>query len=85
MLPKDLHKASEDPIYSTLEDCTKELIFDDKLVRNSYLNSLTAFDYVTRTQICPVNQNFSSLASLAGPSGVEDTKDYRPYQHRVSD
>lgn len=45
-LPSDLHKISEAPIYATLEDLTKELMLGNKIIKNSYLNSLTAFDYV---------------------------------------
>lgn len=76
-MPHDLNKLNEDPIYATLEDCTQELMFEDKLVRNSFLNSLTAFDYLTRTQICPVNQNFSSLADISSPDHT--LEEYKPY------
>lgn len=34
-LPSDLHKISEAPIYAILEDLTKELMLDNKLIKNS--------------------------------------------------
>lgn len=61
-LPSDLHKVLESPMYATLEDLTKELLFDNKLIKNSYLNSLTAFDYIDKKHICPVRSMLKSLA-----------------------
>ena len=61
-LPSDLHKVLESPSFATLEDLTKELLFENNLIKNSYLNSLTAFDYVDKKHICPVHNMLKSLA-----------------------
>ena len=91
ILPSDLHKIHESPVYSTLEDLTKELLFDNILIKNSYLNSLTAFDYTTKQQICPVRNMLKSLAQKSHTSlEIEEyadhiPTDYLPYQHLESD
>lgn len=61
-LPSDLHKIHESPVYATLEDLTKELLFENKLIKNSHLNSLTAYDYLEKKHICPVRNMLMSLA-----------------------
>ena len=91
ILPSDLHKIHEAPVYATLEDLTKELLFDNKLIKNSYLNSLTAFDYVEKKHICPVRNLLKSLAQSSHTmlDYEEDADlvpaDYLPYQHLESD
>ena len=57
-----MHKVREAPIYETLEDMTKELLFNNIMIKNSYLNSLTAFDYLEKKHICPVRNKLKNLA-----------------------
>ena len=61
-LPSDLHKVHESPVYGTLEDLSKELLFNNNIIKNSYLNSLTAFDYIEKKHICPVRNMLKNLA-----------------------
>lgn len=62
ILPQDLHRVNESPVYATLEDLAKELVFENQLINNSYLNSLTAYDYIEKQHICPVKTKLQSLA-----------------------
>ena len=82
-LPSDLHKLSEAPIYSTLEDLTKELLLENNLIKKSYLNSLTAYDYIEKVHICPVRDTLLRLAEkthtrLSYPQ-VTDSASYVAY------
>jgi len=98
-LPSDLHRIHESPMLATLEDLTKELLFDNNMIKNSHLNSLTAFDYIEKKHICPVRNMLNNLAQRShtrldyredplsptpgGASHIPD--DYIPYQHYESD
>lgn len=94
-LPSDLHKISESPVYETLEDLTKELLLQNSMIKNSYLNSLTAFDYVEKKHICPVRDKLTSLAKkshtrldfaeLEDGAGANVPLSYVAYQHQESD
>ena len=70
-----------------------DLMFNDrKVIRNSYLNSLTAFDYIEKKHTCPVQNMLKSLAhkshtqldlqSLDGSVTVPE--EYIAFQHEVS-
>lgn len=91
ILPSDLHKFNEAPVYETLEDLTKELLFDNNQIKNSYLNSLTAYDYLEKKHICPVRNTLKSLAQSSHTmldyeeSADQLPDDYIPYQHLESD
>ena len=87
-----MHKIHESAVYATLEDLTKELLFDNNLIKNSYLNSLTAYDYVDKKHICPVRTMLKQLAQkshtmldYSDEDFAEIPKDWHPYQHSESD
>lgn len=84
---------------ATLEDLTKELLFDNTMIKNSHLNSLTAYDYLEKKHICPVRNMLNNLAqrshtrldyredplSLTPGGSSHIPEDYIPYQHYESD
>ena len=86
-----MHKIHETPVYETLEDLTKDLLFDNYLIKNSYLNSLTAYDYLEKKHTCPVRNMLKSLAQSShtmldyNDDPDEYPEDYIPYQHLESD
>lgn len=81
----------ESPVYGTLEDLSKELLFENNIIKNSYLNSLTAFDYIEKKHICPVRNMLKSLAHKShtvldfDESESHIPEDYVAYQHSESD
>ena len=90
-MPSDLHKIHETPVYETLEDLTKDLLFDNYLIKNSYLNSLTAYDYLEKKHTCPVRNMLKSLAQNShtmldyNDDPDEYPEEYIPYQHLESE
>lgn len=52
-LPSDFHKPHEVPLYETIEEASQALLIDNKMIRNSVLNSLTAFDIINYQHTCP--------------------------------
>ena len=75
-----------------MEDLTKELMFNNNLIKNSFLNSLTAFDYVEKKHICPVYVMLKQLAKkshtrldLILQDKNHEPPNYIAYQHMESD
>ena len=71
---------------------TKELLFNNIMIKNSYLNSLTAFDYLEKKHICPVRNKLKNLAqqshTMLNFNDESETlipDDYIAYQHLESD
>ena len=47
-LPSDLHKPHEVPLIETLEEMAHKLLMDKKMIKNSFLNSMTSYDILTQ-------------------------------------
>ena len=67
------------------------MLFDNTLIKNSYINSLTAYDYIEKKHICPVRNMLKSLAQSSHTmldynddlDGIPE--DWHPYKHNYSD
>ena len=83
-LPSDYNKLHEDPTYATLDTLIERMEdpeVSNRLLKNSYINSLLLYDKQTKEHKCPAPQPQATVA----PKRVYKSEYYRPYSHYESE